>query len=143
MRSTMVVGSATLMLAFVLTASRAAPMPQRRDAPKRATAWPRSALTVGGSVRGLYPGARVRLRLTLRNRRSFPISVRSLRARPTGASDRCRSANIKIERFRGTLLVPAHGARLTVLHVTMVRSAPDGCKRAVFRLRFAARGRRA
>jgi hypothetical protein len=103
---------------------------------------PRISLRVSGGVRGLYPGARLHLRLKVRNTRGFPIRVVSLKVRVGNASKRCRRRALRIGRLRRRLLVPAHRSRRTALRVTMLRSAPDACKGAVFPLRFKARGRR-
>jgi hypothetical protein len=108
MRTRLVVAGPVVVLVLALAATGSARMSGkggRHVAPAR-------ALKITGGVRGLYPGARARLRLRVRNLRGKPV-------------------------------VRAHRTRRIVLRVTMLRSAPDACKGAVFRLRFRARGRRA
>jgi hypothetical protein len=79
----------------------------------------------------------------VRNAHGFPIRVVSLKVRVGNASKRCRRKVLKIGRLPRRVVVPAHRSRRTALRVTMLRSAPDACKGAVFPLRFKARGRRA
>jgi hypothetical protein len=103
----------------------------------------RPALRVTGGVRWLYPGARRPLPIVIRNNRGFRIRVMSLTVRVGNAKRGCGHRYIKIGRYRKRLVVAPHGFRTTQLPMTMLRSAPDACKRAVFPLRFRARGRRA
>jgi hypothetical protein len=141
MRTRLAVAAPTVAigLALVLAASGAV----RGSGPAAAKVRVRPPLSVSGSVRGLYPGARLRLRLRVRNARGFPIRVVSLKVRVGNASRGCRRRQLRIGRFRPSLVVPAHRSRRTALPVTMLRTAPDACKGAVFPLRFRAWGRRA
>ena|SRR2546427_12073522 len=103
----------------------------------------RPPLRVTGAVRWLFPGARTRLPLTVWSNRSFRIRLVSLTVRVGNARPGCGREYLRVGRFRRRLVVPPHGFQTIDLPVTMLRSAPDACKRAVFPLRFTARGRRA
>lgn len=131
--------AAALTLAVVLGISSAAPAADEGAAVRRGP-----ALALRGSVAGLYPGARRPLRVRIRNRRPFPVRVLALRARVVGGGRRgCTRKYLVVAPRRLRLRVPPRRARSVLLRVTMRRSAPDACKRAVFRLAFSARGRRA
>jgi len=101
------------------------------------------ALTVWGGADGLYPGAVRRLRLKVRNSRGFPIRVVSLKVAVRNGSPGCPRSQLRLARLRRSFVVRARRTRRVVLRVTMLRSAPDGCKGAVFPLRFKVEGRRA
>jgi hypothetical protein len=109
------------------------------------TAVPRvlRAISVRGGVRLLYPGARTRLPVFLRNNRAFRIRVVSLKVRIGDAGAGCGRSYLRVGRFRHTLVLPPHGFLTTHLPVRMLASAPDACKSAVFHLKFAAGGSRA
>jgi hypothetical protein len=128
--------------AFALAALLVVALAQSRG-PGRAAPRVRPALKVTGGLRYLYPGARPPLPLVIRNNRGFRIRVVSLTVRVRNARRGCGRKYLKVGRFRRKLVVAPHGFRTLALPVTMLRSAPDACKRAVFPLRFTARGRRA
>ena len=128
--------------AFALAALLVVALAQSRG-PGRAAPRVRPALKVTGGVRYLYPGARRPLPLVIRNNRGFRIRVESLTVRVTNARRGCGRKYLKVGRFGRKLVVAPHGFRTLALPVTMLRSAPDACKRAVFPLRFTARGRKA
>ena len=128
--------------AFALAALLVVALVQSRG-PGRAGPRVRPPLKVTGGVRYLYPGARRRLSLVVWNNRGFRIRVVSLTVRVRNAKHGCGRRYLKVARFHRSLLVAPHGFRTTELRVTMLPSAPDACKRAVFPLRFTARGRRA
>jgi hypothetical protein len=139
MRTRLFVAGIVVVLVLALAATGSARMSGesgRRVAPAR-------ALKITGGVRGLYPGARVRLPLKVRNLRGYPIRVVALNVKVGNASKGCRRRQLRISRLRRRPVVPAHRRRRIVLQATMLRSAPDACKGAVFPLRFKARGRRA
>jgi hypothetical protein len=124
---------------LVLAASGAA----QTSAPAAKHPISRPALRISGTVRGLYPGARRVLRLSVRNTRGFPVRVVSLKVRVGNASRACRRRQVRIARVRRSFVVRAHRSRRITVRVTMLRTAPDACQGAVFPLRFKARGRRA
>jgi hypothetical protein len=128
--------------AFALAALLVVALAQSRG-PGRAAPRVRPALKVTGGLRYLYPGARRPLPLVIRNNRGFRIRVVSLTVRVRNARRGCGRNYLKVGRLRRKLVVAPHGFRTLSLPVTMLRSAPDACKRAVFPLRFTARGRKA
>jgi len=101
----------------------------------------RSALVLTGSAQGLYPGGRVPLRVTIRNRRRFAVRVQWLATRVVVHRRGCTASNVTVARRRLNLVVPARGLREVSLEVGMRRDAPDACKGVTFRLWFEARGR--
>jgi hypothetical protein len=111
--------------------------------PRRTKARARPALTVSGGVRSLFPGVHTRLPLVVWSNRGFWIRVVSLRVGVGNARPGCGRAYLRIGRFHRKLVVPPDGFRTLDLPVTMLPSAPDACKRAVFPLRFTVGGRRA
>jgi hypothetical protein len=128
------VSSVALLLALSLGVSSAAP---QREAWVR-----RSALVLTGSAQGLYPGGRVPLRVTIRNRRRFPVRVLWLAARVILHRRACSPSNVTIPRRHLDLVVPARALRVVTLEASMRDDAPDGCKGVKFRLWYEARGRR-
>jgi hypothetical protein len=128
--------------AFALAALLVVALAQSRG-PGRAAPRVQPALTVTGGLRYLYPGARRPLPLVVRSNRGFRITLVSLTVSVGSARPGCGGKYLRIGRLGRGLAVPPHGFRTLVLPVTMLRSAPDACKRAVFPLRFTARGRKA
>lgn len=103
------------------------------------------AFTVDGSpMRNLHPGAVARTRVTVANPFPFPISVRSIEARPASASARrCKpvATNLRVGPHRGwlPLTVPAHGRRSAgEFEIMMPNTAADTCQSVTFRLTITA-----
>jgi len=111
--------------------------------PRRGRVKPSSDLVVTGSIKGLYPGARKRLQLKVRNRLTVRMKLTSLTVRVRDGRWNCRGANVRVGRFRGRLLLPPRTQRAVNLVVSMPKTAPDPCQGAVFRLFFRARAARA
>jgi hypothetical protein len=111
-------------------------------APRR-PAKPAAALIVTGSVKGLYPGVRKRLRLHVRNRLGVRMRLTNLTVLVRDARWNCRGANVRVGRFRGRVILPARRGRALTLMVSMPKAAPDPCQGAAFRLLFKARAVRA
>jgi hypothetical protein len=128
--------------AFALAALLLVALAQSRG-PRRAGPRVRPALTVSGGVRWLFPGAHSRLPLVVRSNRGFRIRLVSLRVRVGNAKRGCGRRYLRVGHLRRRLVVAPHGFRTLDLPVTMLRTAPNACKRAVFPLRFVARGKRA
>jgi hypothetical protein len=128
--------------AFALAALLVVALAQSRG-PRSAAPRVRAALSVSGGVRSLFPGARSRLPLVVRSNRGFRIRVVSLTVRVRNARRGCGRKYLRVGHLRRALVVPPRGFRTLDLPVTMLRSAPDACKRAVWPLRFTVRGRRA
>jgi|SRR4051794_538500 hypothetical protein len=119
----------TVLLGFSLTGWAAG---LRSDAAVSTT---RSrGLVLSGSVKGLYPGATAKLRVSVRNRLALRLRVTRIAVTAGDANRSCRRGNLTFGHFRGRLSVPAHRRRFVNLEVTMARAAPEACKNATFRL---------
>lgn len=128
--------------AFALAALLVVALAQSRG-PRRAGPRVRPALTVSGGVRWLFPGAHSRLPLVVRSNRGFRIRLVFLRVRVGNARRGCGRKYLRIGHLQRGLVVPPYGFRTLDLPLTMLPSAPNACKRAVFPLTFIARGRKA
>jgi hypothetical protein len=93
---------------------------------------------IAGSAVGLYPGARGRLRLVLRNPYRFPIKVTMLSVR-VGDAPRCDGRWLRPHKLARPVIVPKRGTRKVTLSLAMALGAPAGCQGARFPLHF--RGR--
>jgi hypothetical protein len=98
--------------------------------------------TLSGHVSGLYPGARRRLTIVIRNHSRRPLRIRSVTARVRDAGPACRGRNLRISRFRGRLRLRARRARRIAVTVLMRPDAPDACQGARFPLVFRGRATR-
>jgi hypothetical protein len=96
-------------------------------------------LVLTGDVMGLYPGSRRPLVLRVRNRNRFAVRVVAGHVTVRDANSRCRSANLRVSGFRGSVRVQAFGTARLRLLVRMSPSAPNACQRAVFPLILTAR----
>jgi hypothetical protein len=96
-------------------------------------------LVLSGHVSGLFPGSTRPLVLRIRNRNAFAVRVVSTRVVVRDASSRCRSSNLRVSRFRGSLRVRARQTGTLRLLVQMTPAAPNACQRAVFPLTLTAR----
>jgi len=96
------------------------------------------SFTIKGDARGLYPGRRARLAVTVSNRNDFAIRVTSIRVR-VGNATGCARTNLAVGNFRGTLRVGAKRKRRVWLPIAMRRSAPDACMGARFKLTYSGR----
>jgi hypothetical protein len=99
---------------------------------------------IKGRVRGLYPGARKRLRARLNNPNNFAIRVRSLRVEVLSSNHAgCVRRAIRPKRsITLSVRVPPKGRFLVFYPVRMRRTAPEACSGATWRLRFTGRGAR-
>lgn len=86
-----------------------------------------------GSVGGLYPGHRVKLRVTYRNPYSFPIVIDSVKVRARGAAG-CRARQLMRPKAPHPRL-PSHSLVASKIKVGMRKSAPDACQGVRFALR--------
>ena len=96
----------------------------------------REGFTIRGHAGGLYPGARKPLSLVVHNRSATAIHVRSITTRVRDARPGCTGKNVRVGRYLGRLRVGPHGWRRVSVQIRMLRSAPDACKRALFRFKF-------
>ncbi len=95
--------------------------------------------TLAGHVSGLYPGARRRLVIVVRNRGRRALRVRSVTTRVRDASAACSGRNLHVSRFHGRLRLAGRASRRIAVRVWMLPESPAACQEAVFPLVF--RGR--
>ena len=93
---------------------------------------------LSGGVEGLWPGARTRLRLRIKNPNTFAIRVSSLSVRPKtsdkpGCDARWLTA-VKTKKF-SLKVAPRRGA-VTTYPIGLSKNAPDACQGASWPLRF-------
>jgi len=94
------------------------------------------SFTISGSVSGLYPGATRSLVLTVTNHEPFTIVVTRLVTVVNDANATCRSANLTVSNFNGSLSVPPRSTAATGVAVRMTNDAGDNCAGADFPLYF-------
>jgi hypothetical protein len=99
-------------------------------------------LHITGHITGLYPGAKRRMRVKVRNPHDHAVRLRFVGARVRSMSRQCPRRNLVVRRSRRRLRIPPHRTRRLWLRVLMRAAAPAGCQDAEFRLRFRAAGRR-
>jgi hypothetical protein len=85
-----------------------------------------------GSVGGLYPGHRVKLRVKYRNPYSFPIAIDSVKVRARGTLG-CPARQLMRPKTPHPRL-PAHSIVASKIKVGMRKSAPDACQGVRFAL---------
>jgi hypothetical protein len=98
-----------------------------------------SDLRVHGRIKGLYPGARKRLRVRVRNTYPRHARVRLVRTSVRSAGPDCSRANLHVRGNPRTRWIPAHSKILIRLRVRMSASAPDACQGATWPLRYRVR----
>jgi len=103
---------------------------------------PSRGFTLAGHVKGLYPGARRRLVIVVRNRGRRPLRVRSVTTRVRDASAGCSGRNLRVSRFRGRVRVRARRSRRIAVSVRMLPESPAACQGAIFPLVFRGRATR-
>ena len=95
-------------------------------------------LTISGHVTGLYPGARKRFEVELRNPSRRPVVVRNLRAQVGTPGAGCGSGHLRIRAERLRLMVAPRSSATAKMTAAMAAGAPEGCQLARFPLRFGA-----
>jgi hypothetical protein len=125
----------TPLLAVALVAALALATAHSRADDSVLTNSRKGSFTIKGKVIGLYPGRTAPLRLTIRNKNSFAIKVKSIRVK-VGNAPACPRSNLVVKNFRGSLRVAAKKKRRIALPISMRRTAPDGCMGARFALRY-------
>jgi hypothetical protein len=98
-----------------------------------------SRLAISGHVNGLFPGARKRLRLRVKNRLPVAVVLHSIKTAVSDAGPGCARSNLAVGRYRGSLRIEAHRSRRVRVRVAMSGGAPDPCQGARFPLRYRAR----
>ena len=94
-----------------------------------------SGVRISGHATGLYPGRRVKMRVTLVNQRWSAVIVTRVGA-TVGTTVRCSSKMIRIRSFRGSIRIPARRRARITLRVWMPKSAPDACQGTRFPIGF-------
>jgi hypothetical protein len=93
-------------------------------------------------ISNLYPGAKRKLTLTIRNNSKHAVRIRALRVRDFGTTKRgCAPTrrNLTIRRQNSRAFRLGSGAsRRVVFLLTMPNTVADACQRAVFDLRYKA-----
>lgn len=101
-----------------------------------------SRVKIRGYVEYLYPGAKVRLQLTLRNRSPQRVRVRWVKARVRDAGAGCTAANLKIPpRKKLRLKIGHHKRKGVAMWATLADSAPESCQGATFPLTYKAKAK--
>ncbi|MCM4077026.1 hypothetical protein [Paractinoplanes hotanensis] len=101
------------------------------------------------SVRGLYPGAKKPIDLTLVNSYPFPLKVSAIEGKLAGTSRRgCRptSSNLTVGRFGSKLpltLRPGTRTKVGSINVRMPNSVVDACQRTTFTIQITGRAAKA
>lgn len=87
------------------------------------------AFSISGSVHGLYPGANAPLVLTVKDNRSFAITVLSITTTVDRSAGGCPTSSLlSVTRYAGALrLQPGQTATVEVT-VSMARSATRACQ---------------
>lgn len=134
-------GAGKLALVLVVLASLAQAAeyagPRLRGNSTETTIAPRPAVfTVKGHSKGLYPGRKRPMRVTVTNPNPFPILVTRITGSVKSVASGCPTHSVKIKPWRGRARVSAKGHRRIKLVVRMLPRTPDACQGARFRLRF-------
>lgn len=111
-----------------------------RDAVRSSPAGAPHRLALRGRAQGLYPGAVKPMRVTVRNRTDRDVRLVALARRVSEAPAGCPTSALRVRRPRTLPVVPARGRATIRLRARLLRSAPDACQGAVFRITFRARG---
>jgi hypothetical protein len=86
------------------------------------------AFSISGGVSGLYPGADVPLVLTVKDDRSFPITVTSVTTTVRRFAGGCPSSLVSVGTFTGSLRLQPGQAGTVQVTVTMAHRAPRLCE---------------
>jgi hypothetical protein len=125
------------MLAAAVTAGTAV---TAAHALGQVNAWPSKAapkrFSISGHVDGLMPGKWSPFVLTIRNPWPRTIRVTSVGARIGPSGRPCQLRNLRVRRFRGSLVVRPRSIRTLVLSAGLRARAPAGCAGATFGLTF-------
>lgn len=101
------------------------------------------SLRVRGHVTGLYPGARKRMRVTIRNPFPYAIEVTLVKAKAADPVPGCSGSMVRVRRYRRATAIDAGRLAVVRVRVRLLRAAPDACQGVRFPLTFRARAVRA
>ena len=103
----------------------------------------KSPLRVRGHARGLYPGSRTKINVSIENRSNRTLTMHSLHITPEDAGAACTAENVSIAAVRRRLTLPARARTRLRVPIVMAADAQNGCQNARFPLHFEVRaGRR-
>ncbi len=97
---------------------------------------------IKGYVEYLYPGAEVRLQLTLRNRSPQRVRVNWVKAKVRDASAGCPASYLSIpKRKKLKLKIKPQRRKGVAMRATLAQNAPRGCQGATFPLSYTAKAK--
>ena len=130
----LLIGGALVLATAVATAAERTPSPTTPGSPGVAAS-PR--FRISGHVTGLYPGARTRLRLTLRNPNPYAIKVSRIRTSvQVPARSSCAARSIKVKRFTGSRRIAPRAVVRVKVNVSMRAKVPNACAGQRYRLTY-------
>lgn len=119
----------------VATAAERTPLPTTPSGSPGVAASPR--FRISGHVTGLYPGARTRIRLTVRNPNPYAIRVTKIRTSvKVPARSSCPARSIKVKRFRGSRRIAPRATVRIKVNVSMRAKVPNACAGQRYRLTY-------
>ena len=92
---------------------------------------------------GLYPGARKRMRVTIRNPFPYAIDVTSVTAKASHPIPGCSGSMVRVRRYRRVVRIEARRLAVVRVRIRLRRAAPDACQGVRFPLTFRAMAVRA
>jgi hypothetical protein len=125
--------------AYVALGAQLHRAPEHASAGHHASRSANAGLEVRGHLAGLYPGAKGRLRLRVKNRTRRGIRLRRVRVRVLRANAHCGPRALRAHPYRGRHWIPKRSAREISVWIRMHRRAGDACQGARFPLRYHAR----
>jgi hypothetical protein len=90
------------------------------------------AFSIAGGVADLYPGASVPLVLTVKDDRSFGITVSSITTTVKKSAGGCPASEVSVTPFSGNLRLQPKQASTVQVTVAMARTAPRACQGRTF-----------
>lgn len=100
------------------------------------------AIRIRGRVWGLYPGARKRFKVRVRNRTDRPQVVRAIRIKARRPGPGCRGKNVRVRNREGLeMRLGPHATRSVWLTARMIPDAADACQGERFRLIYRTRAK--
>ena len=123
-----------LVASLVLTALAVASILRSPASEPVAATTPR--FSIRGSVRGLYPGRTIRMRVRVENPLTVSIRVRSITARVRSPRSGCPARALVVRPWRGSVRIAPRRVRVLRLRVMMRRTAPNACRDVRFALAY-------
>jgi hypothetical protein len=131
----LLIGGALVLATAVATAAERTPSPTTASGSPGVAASPR--FRISGHVTDLYPGARTRMRLALRNPNPYAIRVTRIRTSvKVPARSSCPARSIKVTRFTGSRRIAPRAAVRVKVNVSMRAKVPNTCAGQRYRLTY-------